>query len=303
MTLETVRAQVLTDDIVPVAVEGAVVRVFDELGTTFITQATTDVDGWADFTLDADDPPLVYQLRFFVVGGSFTSPQMIEAYSPAASSPTGTNDFAISAHMRTLPEAEDSRLCRVSGTVLGADGKPRAGVDVHFIHLFEPVVATPDVVLSERTVARSKRDGSFVIDLWRGSCYHATVESHENIQREVTVPDRAAVNLGDLLFPVVVEVTWDPAPPWILAVGDVLDITPTVTASNFQVLTGAASDDVEYTVSDLAVADAVVFGEDKVQIRGITSGTTELIVSRRDTSISRTPNAGITGSPASIVVS
>lgn len=306
MALETVTITVSTDDIVPVPVPGVVVRVFDSTGATYITEATTDVNGDAQFTLPGDPAPapIEYQLRFYVVGGSIKSPQFIEVFSPPADSPTGTNNFGIEAHLRTLPEGTDPRLCRISGIILGPDGRPRPGIDIHFVHLFNPVIASPDTVLGERAVTRSKRDGSVVIDLWRKACYLATVESHENIQREVEVPDRAAMNIGDLLFPVVVDISWvpAPAPDWALSVGGTLDISPTITASNFQVLPGLAVEDVLYATDDPSVATVEVVNLSVIRIRGITAGTTQLRVTRLDTSILRTPD-GISGVPVQIVVS
>lgn len=306
MALETVTINVATDDIVPVPVPGVVVRVFDGTGTTYITEATTDINGDAQFTLPGDPAPapIQYQLRFYVVGGSIKSPQLIEVFSPPGDSPTGTNDFGVEAHLRTLPEGTDPRLCRVSGIILGPDGRPRPGIDIHFVFLFNPIVASPDTVLGERVAVRSKRDGSVVVDLWRNACYLATVESHENIQREVEVPDRASINIGDLLFPAVVAVGWlpAPAPGWALSVGGTLDITPTITASDFRVLPGAALEDVLYTTDDPSVASVEVVNLNVIRIRGITAGTTQLRVARLDTSILRTPD-GISGVPVQIVVS
>lgn len=305
MALETVQVRVLTDDITPQPVPGAVVRVFDATGATFITEATTDSLGWANFTLPgtAAPSPTVYQLRFYLVGGSIKSPQNIEVYSPPGDSPTGTNDFGVEAHLRTLPEATDPRLCRVSGVILGPDGRPRPGIDIHFISQFDPLISPPDTVLGERVAARSQRDGSIVVDLWRGACYLATVESHENLQREVEVPDRPAMDIGDLLFPTVVRIDYlpAPAPDFTISVAGTLDITPSATASDFRVLPGNAAEDVTYTTDDPLIATVDIADGTIIRLRGISIGTTQLRATRRDTSIRRIPDT-IDGSPVTINV-
>lgn len=303
MALETVRILILSDDLVPVPLEDVTVRAFDETGATFITSALTDGDGYADLTLDGDDPAEVYQLRFYKVGVSIQSPAQIEVYSPVSESPTGTNDFTLTGHVQTLPEATDPRLCRASGIVRGPDGRPRAGIDMSFVFLFDPVIAAPDVVLGERINTRSDKNGYIAIDLWRGACYLVTVESHENVQREVVVPDRASLNIGDLLFPVVAKVEFDPPGPWTVAVGATLEITPLVTGSDFRILAGNAQEDVSYSSADVGVAAVSILGADRILISGVAPGTTELTIARLDASIRRYLDPGIDGTPVAITVS
>lgn len=303
MPLETVRVRVLTDDPVPEAVEDVIIRIFDE-NTEYVTQAVTGSDGWADVTLNGDDPGIEYQLRFYLVGGSFEQPQMIEVFSPASASPTGTNDFGVSAHLRTLPEAVDPRLCRASVRVLWPDGRPKVGADAHFIPLFSPVMTYGEVVLAERVTTRSDRNGLLLVDLFRDCCYEATVEGHENIQRQIHVPDRPSVNLGDLLFPIVTEVEFTPAPApdYTVPVGGSLLLVPTVRTSDHRELVGVAPEDVEYVIDDITVAAVQVFSQTQIVLRGVAAGTTTLRMVRRDTSIRRMPDAQV-GTPVTVNVS
>lgn len=301
MALETVRILVQDDQVVPEPVDDVVVRVYDAAGIVLITSGTTGAvePGIAEFTLDGDTVPEEYQLRFFINGGSIVSPQQIAVYSPASLAPTSANNFEVNATMFVLPQASNPNLCRASGYVKGPNGQPRRGIDIHFIPLFSPLLVGDDTVLGERVAVRTDTTGFVSVDLYRNGKYEATVESHENIQRSIVVPDRASVNIGDLLFPVVELVEY--SDPLELNVGEALDVTVEVTASNYQVLTGTAGEDVCYSVDDPSVASIEVLS-DRITIHGIATGTTTLRATRRDTSIVLSPDPGISGGATSIVV-
>ncbi len=303
MPLETVDILVQDDEVTPQPVDGVTVRVYDSAGTTLITSGVTGAvtPGRAEFTLDGDDPPTEYQLRFSVNGGSIVSPQAIEVYSPPASAPTGANNFEIEASMFSLPPAVNARLCRCSGYVWGPNGRPRKGVDMHFIPCFNPLVVEDIGILGERVAVRSDEDGYVQVDLLRGGEYLATIETHENIQRHVVVPDRTSININHLLFPIVVDVDFTPTGPWTVAADAELEIVPVVTASDFRVLEGTGADDVQYATDDPDIADVTV-AADKIVIRGIAAGTTTLRVTRQDESIVYVPDPGIDGGVVTITV-
>jgi hypothetical protein len=302
VALETVRILVQDDQVVPQPVDDVVVRVYDAAGITLITSGTTGtVDpGIVEVTLEGDTVPTEYQLRFFINGGSIVSPRLIAVYSPASLAPTSANNFAVPAVMFVMPQAINPNLCRVSGYVKGPNGQPRKGIDIHFIPLFNPLLVGDDTVLGERVAVRTDATGFVSVDLYRNGRYEATVESHENIQRAVVVPDRASVNMGDLLFPVVASVVYSEDPLEVDA-GEALDVTVVVTASNYQVLTGPAADDVCYSVDDPSVASVEVLS-DRIIIHGIATGTTTLQAARRDTSIVHSPDPGIGGGAVSVTV-
>lgn len=301
MPLETVTVAVVDDEVVPQPVDGVTVRVFDTTGTTFITQAVTGAvnAGEVEFTLDGDVSPTQYSLRFSKVGYSTLSPQAIEVYSPASGSPTGTNNFRVSGSVRSLPESADNRLCRVSGYIYDGAGRPKRGIDMHFIPLFSPLIVDGRGVLGERVTVRTDKSGYLEFDLWRDGCYQAVVESHENVVREVVVPNRSSINVMHLLFPVVESVVFNV--PLTVSVGGELSVTPTITGSNFQVLDGVAASDVLYATDDPAVATVTVNASTLV-IRGMAAGTTNLTVTRLDQTILHVPDIGIAGSPATITV-
>lgn len=304
MAFETVVISVQDDQIVPQPLDGVVVRVFDATGTTLITEATSGsyLPGKAQITLNGAGPtPVTYQLRFYISGGSVVSPQYIEVYSPAALAPTGANSFLINAAVFVLPQAANPRLCRASGYIYGPSGAPRRGVDIHFIPCFNPLVVDGIGVLGERVAVRTDKDGYVSVDLFRFGMYLATVESQENTQREVAVPDRSSVNISNLLFPVVVAAEFNPS-SLSVGVGGSLVVTPEFTASDYRVLAGSALEDVQYATDDQSVA-TVVIGGSTVTIHGISVGSTNLRVTRKDTSIVYIPDVGIVGGVVPISVS
>ncbi len=303
MAIETVTILVQDDEVVPSPVDGVTVRVFDATGTTFITSGVTGAvtPGEVDFSLNGDDPPILYQLRFHINGGSIVSPQQIEVYTPPANSPTGTNNFEVTASLFSLPVAADPRCCRVSGYMRGPDCKPRKGIDIHWIPCFNPLVVDDIGVLGERVATRTDEDGYIQVDLYRDGYYQATVESHENIQRQVLVPDRSSVNVNHLLFPIVVKSEFSPAGPFVVASGGELEITPTITASDFRVLEGVGAEDVSYTTDDPDIATVAV-RNDKILLQGVAPGSTTLRVARLDESIVYIPDPGIDGGTVTVTV-
>ena len=307
MALETVDILVESDDVVPVPIDGVVVRVYDATGTTLITSGTTGAPaatGHVEFTLDgtAAPTPTDYQLRFFFLGASFVSPQTIQVFSPPAGSPTGTNTFKVVASLLADPTATDPLLCRASGFIRDGSGRPKKGLDISFAPLFNPLVAGDQAVLGERVDVRTNKDGFVELDLFRNGLYLAIVESHENIERQVAIPDRSSINISFLLFPVVVQVVYDPLPPYALSVGGSLELTPTVTASNFQVLTDGAFEDVLYEPDDDTIISVTIQDTDKVIIRALAPGSTAIEATRRDSSIVYVPDPGITGGSAAVTV-
>jgi len=319
MAAETVKIYVKDQDDAPVV--GVLVRVFDETGTTFISQNYTTLVGLraeAEFTLDGGDPPISYTIRLSKTGTAFDgsqgdaskTPQLITIYSPPAAAPSGTNDFEVVGQIFTLPTATDPRLCRASGFFKDPTGQPQAGLELEFINQFRPAVVDGYGVLGAKVDIRTDEDGYVEIDLYRHAEYHVMVQGLEAAEecdtgaivfdRDVVVPDRASMNLLDLLFPIVKEITWDPA-TLTVAVGDTLDVVPTITATDFQVLSGAAIDDVLYSMEDedIATVSAVA---DKVVILGKVAGTTNLLATRKDQTVVVIPAADIIGQPVPITV-
>lgn len=303
------------------ALEGVLVRVFDATGTTFIAQNTTALvgsDAIAEFTLDGDDPPIQYTIRLsktgvgfdVALGDQYKTPQLIEVYSPPANSPTGTNDFDVKGETFEMPVATDARLCRASGFFKDAAGRPLAWLDITLINEFKPAIVDGTGILGSKVELRTDVNGYAEVDLYRNGEYRAMVQSIQAAEaddtgaivfdREIVVPDRASVSLVDLLFPIVKEITWDPATV-SLAAGDTLDLVPTVVGSDYRELAGIACEDVLYEMSDTEVA-TVSLQADKLVITGVSAGSAELVATRKDQTIVSIPETGIIGSPLAVTV-
>lgn len=306
MALEVV--DVLIRDIAvpndPVA--GVVVRVYDVTGTTLITSGTTAGDGHVSFLLDGAASPIRYQLRTYKQGIAIEQPKYVDIYTPPASSPTGTNNFRIDAEVFTLPPAVDPKLCRVSGYIKDPAGRPKRGIDIHFIHRFNPLIVGEDAdavgVLGERVAHRTDKDGYFQIDLWRNGCYRAIIESHENVGRSVHIPDLAAANINLVLFPRVYGCVFDPVGPWNIGVGQQLVVGVQTQLTSGYVIDGTAPEDLIYTVSPGSVAVALEVRDDALVFRGLAPGAATLSIQRVVQNLAYDPDNPVIGDGTTITV-
>lgn len=271
-------------------VVGMLVRVFNTSGG-FFTQEVTDSDGHAGFTLWSQE----YDLRFYKAGVQVKQPQRISI------SETLANEFNISATVFVHPVANDPRLCRASGYFRDISGAPQPNVDMQFLAEFNPILLEGAAVLSERRTIRTDGDGYACIDLIRCAKYLVTLQGLEDEQRQVSVPDLPSANLPDLLFTVVAEITFDPEGPYIMAVGEILDLTPTVIGSNQVPLEGTATGDVRWYSSDETVL-CVSFDATQLHILARAAGTAQILAERNNKSIISIPDTGIQGIPQTVTV-
>jgi hypothetical protein len=319
MAAETVKFYVKDQNSDPIL--GVLVRVFDLTGTTFITQDyTVDVggDAVAEVTLDGDDPPSGYTIRASKAGVAFDgalgdsnkSPQLVEIYSPAALAPTGKNDFDLVGETFTRPVATDPRLCRCSGFFKDITGQPLPNLEMFFINQFAPAIVDGDGVLGSKVELRTDADGYAQLDLYRGAEYSVMVQSLQAAEaddtgaivfpRHIVVPDQSSINLLNLLFPVVDEITFTPDPV-TMSVGDYLDVTTVVKATDERTLVGTGCEDVIYESSDTDVVTVSV-EQDKLVLYAVGAGTAEITAVRKDQTIVSIPATTIAGQPLSVTV-
>jgi len=277
-------------------VEGVLVRVFDETNVNFITEAATNADGLAGFTLFT----ATYNLRFYKFGVQVPQPQVAVVQEPVAGQPL-LNAFNAYATIFEHPISNDVRLCRASGFFRDVTGAPQPNLDIHIIAQFAPILLEGSAVLSERRVLRTDKDGFACVDLIRCAKYSAMVQGHEDTLREVEVPDSPSVNLPDLLFPLVESVSFDVAGPYDLLVGETIELTPIVVASNGVPLIGVGAGDVQWGSSDESVL-SVATTATTVTLTGKAAGTAELQASRLNTSIIHIPETTIQGVPQAVTV-
>lgn len=291
MSFEPVNVHVETS--VGDPVEGVLVKIYDPTGTTFYTQAVSDVNGLAAFLLET----LGYTMRFYKFQVGFSQPQHFTVLEAPE-----VNSFTVRAEPFVMPIATDPRLCRCSGFFRDLDGSAKRYLDLHFMPEFDPLVLDDAAVITEHKHIRTDDKGYGQIDLIRGAQYVVRVESLDGAQlRCIRVPDLASANLPDMLLAVVDRVVLTPEGPYALAVGEELVLTPEVYDSAGVKLEGSAVDDVNWRSSDTNIL-LVSPTQSTVVLRGLAAGSAELQATRRDQSIIRIPDVPIVGQPVSAVV-
>jgi len=272
------------------------VRVYDEDGAVFYSQAVTDGSGKASFLLYTQK----YTLRFYKFQVGFTQPQVIEVLE-GTNGQTAQNQFDVEAELLVPPIAPDPQLCRASGYFRDITGRPFRNLELLFVGQFAPILLQDQGVIPERRMTRTNTEGYTCIDLIRCAKYWVTIEGQEDEQRSISVPDAASVNLPDLLYPVVQSVSFSPVAPYSVRVGESLTLTPTVVATNHVPLDGVAPCDLNWSLSDEDVA-SLTTNADTLVITGRSIGTTELTAVRRDQSVVILPYPAIQGVPISVSV-
>jgi hypothetical protein len=275
--------------------EGVVLRVYSADGKQFYTETLTDAQGHGGFLLDDSVP---YQLRLYKYQVSFTNPVLFSVVNPI---PPATNVFDLKGTPFVPPVAVDPRLCRASGFFRTATGAPAPNTDIHFIAKFNPLLLEGSAVLTERAINRTDERGFMQIDLIRCGQYDVTIQGMEDLFRSINVPDAPSVNLPDLLFPVISQITFNPPGPWTVTVGTDLVIFPTVIASDGEVIPGTGPGAVVWGTDDPLVC-AVLDNGQSLSLRAFKSGTTNLTAVRFDKTIVRYPDLPIVGQPVVITV-
>ena len=304
MAAETVRVVVIDTEVPAGVIAGATVRVFTT-AEVFVTSAVTNGSGIADITVDGSLTGTSYHVRFQKDTVSFDTPQVISVYSPVGGAPSGTNDFEVEGDLNASSAPGDANLCRCAGYFRDVAGVAKESLAIRFESMYNPMIVAGQIVTASPVYKETDSDGYITVDLYRNSELMVSllgehIDSNFGYQRTIVVPDRSTCSLSDLLWPVPISVVFSPVSPIALTVGTSTDVTATVTGTNYQVLTGSARDDVEYTVSDTSVATVTV-NEDNITLRGESIGSTTLVVSRKDDSIVRVPDT-ISGTPATINV-
>lgn len=205
-----------------------------------------------------------------------------------------SNIFDISITQEGLESAANTNLCRCSGYFVDMTGKAAANVSIHFSDACLPQIESqPSLQYDSRTVVPSKRiavtdsNGFVSIDLYRGERYSVYMEGWENVFREIIVPDLAAANISDVLWPYVSGVEYYESDVKILPV-DSPSVAVGVDASKeltFKVLlrntNEALSTEVMFEVEDQDIAEVgVSYTDQTLTITGVSAGTTNLVVTR-----------------------
>lgn len=317
MAAETVKVYAIDENGDPL--EGVLVRFFDDFDV-FVTQqytALVDGDAYAEVTVDGDDPPVSYTLRLSKAGVAFDgslgddskTPQSIDVYSPASLAPvTGTNNFEVQGQTFSATVPTDPRLCRCSGYFYDHSGRPLEGLDIHFIAVcynedqpdWNPMIVDGKGILSQKIYTRSDSRGYIEIDLYRTGEYSALVQGLEHSRRIIKVPDAPSVNLIELLFPVVSEVTFG-TNPITVPNGTTVDVDLTILATDGQTL-DASGGDVTFSSLDTSIAVPQILEGNILRVSGIGLGSTQILATRADSSIVTIPEQPVSYSPLDVTV-
>ncbi len=284
------------ESLTPLPLEGVVVGVFDAAGANLLATGTTDVDGLAAFLLDDGTTGLTYSVRTYRAGVSFSNPKAILVLpSPA------TNRFDLYGAVKVIPSSLDPRVCVAYGWFVTGSKQPDRSVEMQFITKRAPLLVDSLGVFRERVTVSSDKNGYIEIPLIRCAEYDVTVTGFEDLSRIVYVPDAPNILLPDLLLPVVKEISWDPSGPYSVVSGSSLSLTPTVQATDLQILEGTAIGEVRWSSSDETIL-VVEAGATTITLRGIAPGTAELRAERISTEIQRLPDTPIVGAPLTVTV-
>lgn len=209
-------------------IEAVLVQIYDELGTTFVTQATTGPSGDVTFILPGTpDPGTTYQLCFFKAGVIFDpATYLIQVLEPVVA--PQTNVFDVVGVIATLPQPVNPDYCRISGVLTDVSGvgiagrsirilpgqsytDPQANLGHHFTS--DPTIINGNIAIAPTTV-RTDSKGYVDFELPRGGMYYLHISGAANpitIVEPFLVPDISACRLHDLLFPYIASVTYTPS--------------------------------------------------------------------------------------------
>lgn len=191
-----VKVLVLDDDLGTTALAGVTVYFYSTIGV-LQTSAVTGGNGIATVTL----PSAAYDIYVFKIGYSTIQPQRIVV------DPILENSFQVNGHLKKLPEPQDPTLCRVSGNVITFTGNPAKSFELTFTQDPKNIIVGKRQVFNRPIMVKSDNKGYFEFDLLRKVKYKADVQNYfGNDEIIIKTPDRPAVYVSDLLFPLPVSI-------------------------------------------------------------------------------------------------
>lgn len=268
---------VMVDDALsPVAIEGALVRIYSEDGETFITELTTASDGRATTDLPEDT---IYWVRFFKVGYAFDSRATIEVDAALL------NSFdVVGRDLTTYPSSTDPNRCRITGYLLNAAGVPSQNITLYFMLTGKPRVVGGRAMLPSKVYTTSNSAGFIDIELVRNGVYDAWAAGSDDEVYRIVVPDYGSADITELLFPELGTLTLS-EDTLTLAVGETatVEIEALLTTRvplPYELDNGdsvSLRSIVDIVLGDTAIASYLVV-ENTITVTGVAAGTTEITV-------------------------
>jgi len=250
------------DDVFSTPLVGVTVGVYD-INSVFITQGTTNSSGQVSFSLT--DPQ--YRVYLYKQGFSIVQPWLLNVDLSKISV-----TFSLTGHLRKLPETLNPRLIRVSGYLVDFSGRPRKNLTLK-LHK-EAQVNVDELIVENTPVTYTSDDkGYFEFDLYR-TLKFCSIYLTERDLYNIEIPDRAAINLPDLLFPVPVLLTIT-SPINLTLSGGSITVPYTATFSDYSTDRCFKSDwgqiKIVTTPSDIL---SICIGKNELTITPLQTGTT-----------------------------
>ncbi len=274
-------------------VQNVYLGLHDSSSKALLQTDTTDASGVATFS--NVDPLLnsgIYEIRVVpsfpstVTKGKVQNITVLDA--PVAPL---INNFDVEITKETLDTATNTRLCRCSGYFVDQTGKALSDVSLNFTEETTPKLEYQSestfgtkAVIPTRINLKTDSTGKMTVDLYRNATYEVHMEGFLNISRVIKVPDLAAVNLPDILFPIVGTVEWYNAG---------VKISPTA-APTLALSMAAGAVTLTYKVlllSGMVTTDTVTFTSDDTAVVTIAGGVlTPVSIGTASITIARVTN-------------
>lgn len=293
---------VSSDDAAPSPISGVTVVALTASNLTIAGEAITDSSGRAALLL----PNGSYEIRLFKMGVAFNG-----VYT-AVVDDVAVNVFDVVGSPRTMPVALDPRLCRCSGRFVGLNNQPVKNSQVRFSAKAESGFQTPKVVDGQMVSAdgltmKTDDNGYLTVDLLRGAELYVTFAGEEDVVWNIKVPDRASINLIELIHPQPSSLTWDsaaaPNDEVSTYVGYQVSVPMKVLFSDFEELSTGLSKWLKLKSSDPSVA-VVAFDGDRAAVLGVSPGQASILVEMQsDLWPRRVPAYSISAPPLLVSVS
>ena len=281
-------------------VEGVKIRLFDAVDT-YITEFETDVNGEGTYVLEGSpDPGTQYIARLTPPAGALIQngpTQTFAVLDPVVPPNTNTFDFVTEA-LPSIPVSPDPDMCRISGYFSDSSKRPINNLSL----IFHPREGYPDFIISgapfsgepsvvgDRVVASDRRvnadrNGYVEFDLPRGSVFDVYIQGMDapdsTLLAEVYIPDAAGIEIQEVLYPYVKEITYG-SDTITLLVGETVTVSISGEASNLMELdAGDLNGLVEFLVGDESLASIELTEEGELAITGLAAGATTLLAERK----------------------
>jgi hypothetical protein len=297
MVGQLVTFSVKDDQGTPQPVEGVGIRVFTG-ADAFITALETDAAGEAELVLDGSASPGTGYIVRLTPASGYTMQngptQTFNVLDPVSPPDTNTFDFTV-ASPSAVPTSPDPDMCRVSGYFIDSSKRPIDNLSL----IFHPREGYPDVALSGvpysgepsaisgMVVASDRRvntdsDGYVEFDLPRGGVFDLFVQGMDagdtTLLAEVIIPDAAGVDILEVLYPYVTELTYA-TDTVAVAIDGAVTLGVTAVASNGQDVSSVIGDLIEFSVDDEDVALVEVV-DGVLTITGVAAGVVTLSAER-----------------------